>query len=64
MRAYLVEDNVTIRDHLMGTLEALLPIKTMDMAETQDEGARWRRRLDCRAYSSSPLFLSTLVNRK
>lgn len=46
MRAYIVEDNVTIRDNLIGTLEELVPIKTMGMADTEDEGTRWLARND------------------
>ncbi|MDP2817710.1 MAG: response regulator [Polaromonas sp.] len=46
MRAYIVEDNVTIRDNLIGTLEELVPIKTIGIAETEDEGTRWLARND------------------
>lgn len=46
MRAYIVEDNATIRDHLIGTLEELVPIKTIGMADTEDEGTRWLARND------------------
>lgn len=46
MRAYIVEDNVTIRDNLIGTLEELVPIKTMGMAETENEGTGWLARND------------------
>lgn len=46
MRAYIVEDNPTIRDNLIGTLEELVPITTIGMADTEDEGTRWLARND------------------
>lgn len=41
MRTYLVEDNPTIRDNLISTLEELAPIKTVGTSDTQAEGAAW-----------------------
>jgi two-component system OmpR family response regulator len=41
MRAYIVEDNPTIRENLIGTLEELAPIATVGSAETEEEGAGW-----------------------
>lgn len=46
MRAYIVEDNVTIRDNLIGTLEELVPIETIGMADTEEEGTRLLARND------------------
>ncbi len=46
MRAYIVEDNAAIRENLIGTLEELVPIRTMGIAETEDEGTRWLARND------------------
>lgn len=46
MRAYIVEDNVTVRDSLIGTLEELVPIKAIGVAETEYEGTRWLARND------------------
>ena len=46
MRACIVGDNVTIRDNLIGTREELVPIQTMGIAETEDEGTRWLARND------------------
>ncbi|RYX91977.1 MAG: response regulator [Comamonadaceae bacterium] len=41
MRTYIVEDNLTIRENLIGTLEELAPISTVGTAETEEEGAGW-----------------------
>ncbi|WP_395057198.1 response regulator [Polaromonas sp.] len=46
MRAYIVEDNPTIRDNLIGTLEELVPIETIGVADTEAEGTRWLARND------------------
>ncbi len=41
MRTYLVEDNPTIRENLISTLEELAPVKTIGTAESEEEGAAW-----------------------
>lgn len=46
MRVFLVEDNPAVRQSLMVTLEGLVPITTIGMAETEEEGIRWLARDD------------------
>lgn len=46
MRAYIVEDNATVRDHLVGMLEELAGTQTVGMAETEEEGTDWLARND------------------
>ncbi|HEY2255194.1 MAG TPA: response regulator [Variovorax sp.] len=41
LKTYIVEDNVTIRENLVGTLEELTCISTVGYAETEDEATRW-----------------------
>lgn len=41
LRTYIVEDSVTIRDNLIGTLEELACITAVGTAETEDEGKSW-----------------------
>jgi two-component system, OmpR family, response regulator len=41
LRTYIVEDSVTIRDNLIGTLEELACITAVGTAETEDEGKNW-----------------------
>lgn len=41
MRTYLVEDNPTIRENLISTLEELAPVKTIGTAESEEEGVKW-----------------------
>lgn len=41
MRTYLVEDNPTIRDNLISTLEELAPVQSVGSCETEDEGTEW-----------------------
>jgi len=41
LRTYIVEDNATIRENLIGTLEELTPVKAVGMAETETEGKTW-----------------------
>ena len=41
MRTYLVEDNATIRENLISTLEELAPVETIGTAESEEEGAAW-----------------------
>jgi two-component system, OmpR family, response regulator len=41
LKTYIVEDNVTIRENLVGTLEELTCISTIGFAETEAEAVRW-----------------------
>jgi DNA-binding NarL/FixJ family response regulator len=41
LRTYIVEDNLTIRENLVGTLEELTCIETIGHAETEDEARAW-----------------------
>jgi DNA-binding NarL/FixJ family response regulator len=41
LRTYIVEDNATIRENLIGTLEELASVEAVGMAETEDEGKVW-----------------------
>lgn len=41
LRTYIVEDNATIRENLIGTLEELASVEAVGMAETEDEGTNW-----------------------
>ena len=41
LRTYFVEDNATIRENLIGTLEELACIKALGWAETEDQARRW-----------------------
>ena len=41
LRTYIVEDNATIRENLIGTLEELASIKALDWAETENEARGW-----------------------
>ena len=45
-RTYFVEDNATIRENLVGTLEELACVKAVGFAETEDEGKEWLARND------------------
>ncbi|MGE0497247.1 MAG: response regulator [Ramlibacter sp.] len=44
LRTYIVEDNATIRENLIGTLEELTCIKAVGFSETEDEGREWLTR--------------------
>jgi DNA-binding NarL/FixJ family response regulator len=46
MKTYLVEDNPTIRENLISTLEELAPVEAVGSSETEEEGARWLTRHD------------------
>jgi len=46
MRAFLVEDNPSIQKNLRVTLEELVPITIIGVAETEEEGTRWLARND------------------
>ena len=41
LRTYIVEDNATIRENLIGTLEELASVEAVGVAETEDEGTNW-----------------------
>ncbi len=41
LRTYIVEDNATIRENLIGTLEELACIKALGWAETESEAKHW-----------------------
>jgi two-component system OmpR family response regulator len=41
LKTYIVEDNPTIRENLIGTLEELARIEPVGTAETEIEGRKW-----------------------
>lgn len=41
MKTYIVEDNPTIRENLIGTLEELACVVAVGTAETENEGKAW-----------------------
>lgn len=41
LRTYIVEDNATIRENLIGTLEELADVHAVGSAETEEEGTAW-----------------------
>ena len=41
LRTYIVEDNATIRENLIGTLEELACVKALGWAETENEARGW-----------------------
>lgn len=41
LRTYIVEDNATIRENLIGTLEELACIKALGWAESENEARSW-----------------------
>ena len=41
LRAYIVEDNATIRENLIDTLAELAEVETVGVAETESEGTAW-----------------------
>jgi len=41
LKTYIVEDNPTIRENLIGTLEELARIDPVGTAETENEGKAW-----------------------
>jgi two-component system, OmpR family, response regulator len=41
LRTYIIEDNATIRENLIGTLEELASIKPLGWAETEIEAKGW-----------------------
>ena len=46
LRTYIVEDNATIRENLIGTLEELACIKALGWAETEGEAKGWLAKHD------------------
>ncbi|NKE67247.1 response regulator [Ramlibacter sp. RBP-2] len=41
LRTYIVEDNATIRENLIGALEELASIKALGWAETEGDATNW-----------------------
>lgn len=41
LRTYIVEDNATIRENLVGTLEELASIQFLGWAETESDARKW-----------------------
>jgi len=41
LKTYIVEDNVTIRENLVGTLEELTCISAIGFAETEADASQW-----------------------
>ena len=41
LKTYIVEDNATIRENLIGTLEELAFVEAVGVADTEDEGKQW-----------------------
>lgn len=41
LKTYIVEDNATIRENLIATLEELASIEAVGVAETEDDGKFW-----------------------
>ena len=41
LKTYIVEDNPTIRENLIGTLEELACVVAVGIAETENEGKAW-----------------------
>ena len=41
LKTYIVEDNPTIRENLIGTLQELAGVEPVGFAETEQQGATW-----------------------
>lgn len=41
VRTYIVEDNATIRENLIGTLEELAGVEAIGFAETESQSSEW-----------------------
>ena len=41
LKTYIVEDNATIRENLIGTLEELACVESVGIAETEEDGKAW-----------------------
>jgi DNA-binding NarL/FixJ family response regulator len=57
VRTYIVEDNATIRDNLIGTLEELSPVTAVGVAETENESKAWLAKNDQWDLAIVDLFL-------
>jgi DNA-binding NarL/FixJ family response regulator len=44
LKTYIVEDNATIRENLIGTLEELASVQSLGWAETESEARSWLAR--------------------
>jgi DNA-binding NarL/FixJ family response regulator len=44
LRTYIVEDNATIRENLIGTLEELASVQSLGWSETEGEARSWLAR--------------------
>ena len=44
LKTYIVEDNATIRENLIGTLEELASVQSLGWAETETEARAWLAR--------------------
>ena len=44
LKTYIVEDNATIRENLIGTLEELASVQSLGWAETESEARDWLAR--------------------
>lgn len=44
LRTYIVEDNATIRENLIATLEELAQVESVGVAETEADGTGWLTR--------------------
>lgn len=44
LKTYIVEDNATIRENLIGTLEELAFVESVGIAETEEDGKAWLTR--------------------
>lgn len=44
MKTYVVEDNPTIRENLISTLEELVPVEAVGTSDTEEQGAEWLMR--------------------
>lgn len=44
MKTYVVEDNPTIRENLISTLEELAPVEAVGTSDTEEQGAEWLMR--------------------
>lgn len=41
LRTYIIEDNATIRENLIGTLEELASVRSLGWAETEGDARQW-----------------------
>jgi DNA-binding NarL/FixJ family response regulator len=57
LRTYIVEDNATIRENLIATLEELASVAALGWAETENEARRWLQANDAWDLVIVDLFL-------